>query len=94
VDATSLKLALGQLLIEPGAVAGNLDRATATIADASRQNCRLIVLPECLDIGCSLAVGADGEPVTSGPYAQEALIAFDVELCDNPAKGTDISGML
>lgn len=47
------KLAMGQMLVKGGEVEGNLRRAEAMISDASRQNCQLIVLPECSDLGWS-----------------------------------------
>jgi predicted amidohydrolase len=47
----SLKLALGQMLVEGGAVEANLDRALAMIHEATRSGCHIIVLPECLDLG-------------------------------------------
>ena len=47
----SLKLAMGQMLVEGGQAARNLERAARMIADAASLGCRIIVLPECLDIG-------------------------------------------
>ncbi|MCU0960367.1 MAG: carbon-nitrogen hydrolase family protein [Pirellulaceae bacterium] len=49
--SSTLKLALGQMLVEGGAVAANLARATDMIRAAAAQGCQLIVLPECLDVG-------------------------------------------
>ncbi len=45
------KLAMGQMLVEPGKINENLKRAEKMIQDASRKDCKIIVLPECLDIG-------------------------------------------
>jgi predicted amidohydrolase len=42
---------MGQILVEGGRPAANLDRAVAAIAEASARGCRLVVLPECLDLG-------------------------------------------
>ena len=47
----TLRLALGQMLVEGGAVSANLDRAETMIHAAARQRCALVVLPECLDVG-------------------------------------------
>ena len=44
------KLAMGQMLVEGGALEANLQRATRMIGDAAAQSCRVIVLPECLDV--------------------------------------------
>jgi len=44
-------LGMGQMLVEGGRVDENLTRARRMIADAARQDCKIIVLPECLDLG-------------------------------------------
>ena len=46
-----LKLAMGQMLVEGGKPADNLQRAVEMISDASAQDCDIIILPECLDVG-------------------------------------------
>jgi predicted amidohydrolase len=47
-------------------------------------------------IGCSLAVGQDGQVLAEAPYGQdaEALTVVSVALVDREAKGTAIAGML
>jgi len=45
------KLAMGQMLVEGGNPAGNLQRATAMIRQAAKEGCATIVLPECLNLG-------------------------------------------
>src|SRR4051812_29409095 len=47
----SFTLAMGQMLVEGGALERNLGRAESMIAEAARLGCRGIVLPECLDAG-------------------------------------------
>lgn len=47
----SFKVAMGQLAVEPGNPEGNLRRAEQMIHDAAEAGCRIIVLPECLDLG-------------------------------------------
>jgi predicted amidohydrolase len=42
---------MGQILVEGGRPAANLDRAVGAIAEASARGCRLAVLPECMDLG-------------------------------------------
>jgi predicted amidohydrolase len=44
-------LGMGQMLVEGGEVDKNLERARRMIGDAAKQGCRVIVLPECLDLG-------------------------------------------
>lgn len=45
------RVGMGQIIVEGGKPSDNLDRARAAIAEAAERACRLIVLPECLDIG-------------------------------------------
>ncbi|MHC4294083.1 MAG: carbon-nitrogen hydrolase family protein [Planctomycetota bacterium] len=45
------KLAMGQMLVEGGQVEANLQRAERMIQEASTAGCKVIVLPECLDVG-------------------------------------------
>jgi predicted amidohydrolase len=44
-------LGMGQLLVEGGKVNQNLTRAVEMINEAAKKGCKLIVLPECLDVG-------------------------------------------
>jgi predicted amidohydrolase len=46
-----LKLAMGQMLVEGGQPEKNLARAVEMIAEAGRQGCQVVILPECLDLG-------------------------------------------
>jgi len=47
----SFNLALAQMLVTPGEVAGNLARAEARIATAAAQGADIVLLPEALDCG-------------------------------------------
>ncbi len=47
----SIRVGMGQILIEAGQPQANLKRAVEMIAKAADAGCDLIVLPECLDIG-------------------------------------------
>ena len=49
--AVTFRLGMAQMLVEPGEPEANLARAEARIAEAARQRCRIVVLPECLDLG-------------------------------------------
>jgi predicted amidohydrolase len=46
-----IRLAMGQMLVEGGQAEENLHRAMEMIAQAGRQGCQIVVLPECLDVG-------------------------------------------
>jgi predicted amidohydrolase len=45
------RVGLGQILVEGGRPDANLDRAVGVVAEAAGRGCRLVVLPECLDLG-------------------------------------------
>ena len=45
------QLAMGQMLVQGGEIEQNLSRAKQMIMKAAAQDCRILVLPECLDIG-------------------------------------------
>ncbi|MCL4853213.1 MAG: carbon-nitrogen hydrolase family protein, partial [Bryobacteraceae bacterium] len=49
--SVSYKLAMGQMLVEGGCPEANLERAAAMIEAAGRAGCKIVVLPECLDLG-------------------------------------------
>ena len=53
-----IKLAMGQMLVEGGRLQENLARAVEMIAQAGRQGCQIMVLPECLDLGWAHPIGA------------------------------------
>ncbi|MEK7406473.1 MAG: carbon-nitrogen hydrolase family protein [Acidobacteriota bacterium] len=44
-------LGMGQMLVEGGDVQGNLGRAERIVCEAAERGCRIVVLPECLDLG-------------------------------------------
>jgi predicted amidohydrolase len=45
------KLAMAQMLVEPGKLDANLDRATARISEAASKGAKIILLPEVMDLG-------------------------------------------
>jgi len=47
----TVKLAMGQMRVEGGKARENLQRAGEMIRQAAAQDCRIVVLPECLDLG-------------------------------------------
>jgi len=46
-----VKLALAQMLVEPGQRERNLDRADQRVAEAAAAGAQVVLFPECLDIG-------------------------------------------
>ena len=61
---------MGQILIEPGHPQGNLDRAVDAIQQAASKGCRLVVLPECLDLGWGDPSARDLAQPIPGPHVQ------------------------
>jgi predicted amidohydrolase len=51
MDSKRFKLGMGQMLVEGGRADENLARARRMVRDAAHQQCEIIVLPECLDLG-------------------------------------------
>lgn len=47
----TIQLAMGQMLVEGGRARENLHRAVGLVRRAAAQGCRIVVLPECLDLG-------------------------------------------
>ena len=50
-DHRSYRVGMAQVLVEGGRPDANLDRAVGVVAEAAGRGCRLVVLPECLDLG-------------------------------------------
>jgi len=71
----ALKLAMGQMLVEGAAVEANLARAEAAVAQAAALGCRVVVLPECLDVGWTHPTARNlGEPIP-GPRTERLAAA-------------------
>ena len=58
---------MAQILVEGGRAEANLGRAAARIAEAGRAGCRLVVLPECLDLGWTDASARELAQPIPGP---------------------------
>ena len=65
-----LRVGMGQMLVVGGQPEANLDRADRFIRDAATQGCRLIVLPECLDLGWTDSSAKRLAQPIPGPYSQ------------------------
>ena len=77
----NIKIGLGQLLIEGGEPDRNFSRAKDLIIDAKKNNCSLILLPECLDFGWTHPSGINNSKTIPGEFSNI--------LCDE-AKKNDI----
>lgn len=60
---------IGQLHVNGGHPEINLQNAVAFIADAARQQCDIIVLPECLDFGWTHSAALTGAQPIPGKYS-------------------------
>ncbi len=71
-------LALGQMLVEGGELRANLDRAVQVVSRAAEQDCRVVVLPECLDLGWTHPSARELAAEIPGP-SSDALCRAAVE---------------
>ena len=62
------RLGMAQTLVEGGQPAANLDRAVAAICEAAGLGCRVVVLPECLDVGWTHPSARDLAQPIPGPH--------------------------
>jgi predicted amidohydrolase len=65
----SYRVGMAQILVEGGRPQQNLDRAVKAIARAAEQGCRLVVLPECLDIGWTHPSARQLAQLIPGPHS-------------------------
>ena len=62
------RLGMAQTLVEGGRPAANLDRAVAAIRQAADLGCRVVVLPECLDLGWTHPSARELAQPVPGPH--------------------------
>jgi predicted amidohydrolase len=68
MSSTTIKLGMGQMLVEGGRLRDNLGRAVEMIQQAASQGCQIVVLPECLDLGWTHPGARQlAEPIPGGP---------------------------
>lgn len=51
MKSLTYRLGMGQMLVEGGDIRGNIERARRMIREAAELGCKIVVLPECLDLG-------------------------------------------
>jgi predicted amidohydrolase len=61
---------MAQTLVEGGAPAANLRRAADAVHNAAKRGCRLVVLPECLDLGWTDPSACELAQPIPGPHAE------------------------
>jgi len=75
---TTINLAMAQMLVEGGKLQENLDRAKEMIHGAAAERCRIVVLPECLDLGWTYPSARRlAEAIPGGPSDRLAQAARD-----------------
>lgn len=78
---TSVAVGMGQIRVVPGDVAGNLDRIHAVARLARENNCDVLVLPECADVGwMDPSAIANAEPLTGRRVSRLRGIAEQFEI--------------
>ncbi len=66
---------MAQILVEGSQPAANLARAEKFIRDAADQRCRLVVLPECMDLGWTHPCARHLAQPIPGPHSQRLAAA-------------------
>jgi hypothetical protein len=69
----SYKVGMAQILVEGGRPETNLDRAVGCMRLAAVRGCRLVVLPECLDLGWTDPSARDLARPIPGPQILKTL---------------------
>ena len=64
-----LKIGMGQLLVEGGEPDRNLKRAGKMLEEAAEKSCRLVLLPECLDLAWTHPSAKTEAQSIPGPYS-------------------------
>lgn len=63
------QLGMAQMLVHPGNPEANLRRARQMIAEAAESKCRIVVLPECLDVGWAHSSTRElAQPIPGPPF--------------------------
>ena len=80
----TLRIGLGQLLVEGGEPVRNLARATALIAEAAAKKCELVLLPETLDFAWTHPSALyEAQPIP-GPFSEvlcQAAVQHGIYVC-------------
>ncbi len=78
---TPVRIALGQMLVVPGDVEGNLSRARLMVAEAAEAGCAVVVLPECMDVGWTDERARDlAEPIPGATSAALCALASENDI--------------
>jgi predicted amidohydrolase len=64
------RIGMAQMLVAGAQPAANMERATAFVGDAASKGCRLVVLPECMDLGWTDPSARQLAQPIPGPHTQ------------------------
>lgn len=71
IETRCFNLGMGQMLVVGGDAEGNLRRAADMIRRAGEQDCAIVVLPECLNLGWTHASALQSAQPIPGPHSDE-----------------------
>ncbi len=66
----TVKVGMGQMLVEAGGIKANMGRAVAMIERAGREGCDVVVLPECMDAGWAASEAEELARPVPGPISK------------------------
>jgi predicted amidohydrolase len=64
------RIGMAQMLVVGAQPAANLERAAAFVRDAASKGCRVVVLPECMDLGWTDPIARQLAQPIPGPHTQ------------------------
>src|SRR4051812_30786021 len=70
-----IRIGMAQTLVEGGQPGPNLDRAVLALREAAGRGCRIVVLPECLDLGWTDPSARKLAQPIPGPHFQRLVDA-------------------
>jgi predicted amidohydrolase len=70
MSPASYRIGMAQVLVEGGRPGSNLQRAVHAVGRGAARGCRLVVLPECLDLGWTDPSARDLAQPLPGPHAE------------------------
>jgi predicted amidohydrolase len=71
MTTATVRIGMAQILVEGGQPTANLDRAKTFIRNAAAKGCRLVVLPECMDLGWTDPSARRLAQPIPGPHSQQ-----------------------
>jgi predicted amidohydrolase len=71
MTTATIRIGMAQMLVEGGQPAANIGRAQTFIRNAAAQGCRIVVLPECLNMGWTDPSARRLAQPIPGPHAEQ-----------------------